>query len=91
MQGGGMSFARLLGVAIDPGVGGPAHEAETMEELLAESLADEHALRPLRAGEVVEGTVASVSGDEVLVDLGGHSAGVISAPVGSLAGDGGQS
>ena len=74
-----MSFARLLGVAIDPGVGGPAHEAETMEELLAESLADEHALRPLRAGEVVEGTVASVSGDEVLVDLGGHSAGVISA------------
>jgi small subunit ribosomal protein S1 len=49
-----------------------------MEELLAGSDADERALRPLRPGEVVEGVVASVSGDEVLVDLGGRSAGVLS-------------
>jgi small subunit ribosomal protein S1 len=48
-------------------------EAQTMEELL-----DESALRPLRSGEVVEGVVASVSGDEALVDLGGRSAGVLS-------------
>jgi small subunit ribosomal protein S1 len=50
---------------------------KTMEELLAGVEADEHALRPLRPGEVVEGVVASVSGDEVLVDLGGRSAGVL--------------
>jgi small subunit ribosomal protein S1 len=49
-----------------------------MEDLLATSDADEHALRPLRPGEVVDGVVAAVSGDEVLVDLGGRSAGVLS-------------
>jgi len=49
-----------------------------MQELLAGVEADERALRPLRPGEVVEGVVASVSGDEVLVDLGGRSAGVFS-------------
>jgi small subunit ribosomal protein S1 len=52
--------------------------AETMEELLAGIEEDERALRPLRSGEVVEGVVASVSGDEALVDLGGRSAGVLS-------------
>ena len=66
-------------MAVDPQVGAPDHEAETMEELLAGAEADEGALRPLRSGEVVEGTVASLSGDEVLVDLGGRSAGVLSA------------
>jgi small subunit ribosomal protein S1 len=60
--------ARLV-VAVDP---------ETMEELLAAIEEDERALRPPRSGEVVEGIVASVSGDEVLVDLGGRSAGVLS-------------
>jgi small subunit ribosomal protein S1 len=55
-----------------------AVDPETMEELLAGFEEDERALRPLRPGEVVEGTVASVSGDEVLVDLGGRSAGVLS-------------
>ncbi|HEV8535072.1 MAG TPA: S1 RNA-binding domain-containing protein [Candidatus Limnocylindria bacterium] len=55
-----------------------AADPETMEELLAGIEADERALRPLRGGEVVEGVVASVSGDEVLVDLGGRSAGVLS-------------
>ena len=72
-------FARPPGMAVDPEVGAADHEAETMEELLAGAEADERALRPLRSGEVVEGTVAAVSGDEVLVDLGGRSAGVLSA------------
>src|SRR2546430_12423769 len=70
---------------IDPKVGaagvgarGEATRTETMEELLASIEEEERALRPLRAGEVVEGVVASVSGDEALVDLGGRSAGVFS-------------
>lgn len=52
-------------------------EPQTMAELLAES---ERAgeLRPLRTGEVVEGTVSRINGDEVLVDLGGRSAGTLS-------------
>ena len=50
-----------------------------MEELLASTqVDDDRALRPLRSGEVVEGVVAAVSGDEALIDLGGRSAGVIS-------------
>ena len=49
-----------------------------MEELLAGIEEGERALRPLRSGEVVEGVVASVSGDEALVDLGDRSAGVLS-------------
>lgn len=49
-----------------------------MAELLAEVEREEEAFRPLRSGETVEGTVAGVSGDEVLVDLAGHSAGVLS-------------
>jgi small subunit ribosomal protein S1 len=76
---------------VDPGVGArgdvalggvaegeATREAETMAELLAGIEEDERALRPLRSGEVVDGIVASVSGDEVLVDLGGRSAGVFS-------------
>src|SRR5207247_7834320 len=55
-----------------------AVDPETMAELLAGTGEDERALRPLRPGEVVEGVVASVSGDEALVDLGGRSAGVLS-------------
>ena len=65
-------------MAADPGVGAADHEAETMAELLAGIEEDERALRPLRQGEVVEGVVASVSGDEALVDLGSRSAGVLS-------------
>src|SRR6267378_7238797 len=64
-------------MAVDSEVGAD-HEAETMEELLAGIEEDERALRPLRPGEVVEGVIASVSGDEALVDLGGRSAGVLS-------------
>jgi len=51
---------------------------QTMADLLAEVEREEEAFRPLRSGETVEGTVAGVSGDEVLVDLAGHSAGVLS-------------
>src|SRR5438067_9001738 len=69
---------------------GPEHDQEiddtterdpgpqTMEELLAESDREEQAFRPLRSGETVEGTVAGITGDEVLVDLGGRSAGILS-------------
>src|SRR5438067_10674537 len=69
---------------------GPEHDQEiddtterdpgpqTMEELLAESDREEQAFRPLRSGETVEGTVAGITGDEVLVDLAGRSAGVLS-------------
>ena len=52
-------------------------EPQTMAELLAES-EREDALRPLRTGEIVEGTVSRINGDEVLVDLGGRNAGVLS-------------
>ena len=47
-----------------------------MEELLATATA-QGSLRPLRAGETVEGTVADVGGDEATVDLGDRPAGVI--------------
>ena len=69
---------------------GPEHDQEvdeaserdpgpqTMEELLAEADREEQAFRPLRSGETVEGTVAGITGDEVLVDLGGRSAGILS-------------
>ena len=60
-------------MAVDQGVETHEGEAQTMEELL-----DGSELRPVHPGEVVEGVVASVSGDEVLVDLGGRSAGVLS-------------
>jgi small subunit ribosomal protein S1 len=59
-------------MAADQGVGAAEGEAQTMEDLL------ESEIRPLQSGEVVEGVVATVSGDEVLVDLGGRSAGVLS-------------
>ena len=51
---------------------------ETMEELLAAE-ETESALRPLRAGETVEGTVAAVAGDEATIDLGDRPAGVVTA------------
>lgn len=54
-------------VSIDP---------ETMEELLA-SETHEGSLRPLRAGEMVDGTVAAITGDEATVDLGDRPAGVL--------------
>jgi small subunit ribosomal protein S1 len=56
----------------------PAGGPQTMAELLEEAEREEQAFRPLRPGETVEGTVAGITGDEVLVDLGGRSAGVLS-------------
>lgn len=53
-------------------------EPQTMAELLAESDRAAEALRPLRPGEIVEGRIARIEGDEVLVDLGGRNAGVLS-------------
>ncbi len=51
-------------------------DPETMEELLARE-SSESALRPLRRGETVEGTVASISGDEATIDLDERPAGVL--------------
>jgi ribosomal protein S1 len=58
-------------------------EPQTMAELLAEAEAGPAALQPLCAGELVEGTVASSSGDVVLVDLGGRPSGEIALRDGS--------
>lgn len=58
----------------NPADGGP----QTMAELLAEAEQKERTFRPLRPGETVEGTVAGITGDKVLVDLAGRSAGVLS-------------
>jgi len=58
----------------NPADGGP----QTMAELLAEAKQDERAFRPRRSGKTGEGTVAGITGDEVLVDLAGRSAGVLS-------------
>ena len=56
----------------------PDRGPQTMAELLAEAEREEQSLRPLRTGETVEGTVAGITDDEVLVDLAGRSAGVLS-------------
>jgi small subunit ribosomal protein S1 len=53
-------------------------DPQTMADLLEDFELDSETLRPLSAGESVEGIVAGISGDEVLVDLGGRSAGVAS-------------
>jgi len=56
----------------------PDRGPQTMAELLAEAEREQPSLRPLRSGETVEGTVAGITGDDVLVDLAGRSAGVLS-------------
>ena len=50
-------------------------EPLTMAELLAEQDAD---IRSLKHGDVVEGTVVRIDPDEILVDFGGKSEGVVS-------------
>ena len=72
----------------DPAAAAPDAGPQTMAELLAEVEQEERAFRPLRSGETVEGTVASISGDDVLVDLAGRSAGVLSLREASAAGGG---
>lgn len=47
----------------------------SMEELLA---SEEFQLKPVKRGQVIEGTIVSITPIEVLVDIGGKSEGVIS-------------
>ncbi len=56
-----------------PPVLGP--EPTTMEELLAEQDAD---IKSFKHGDVVEGTVVRIDKDEILVDIGAKSEGVVS-------------
>ena len=53
----------------------PRAEPTTMEELLAEQDAD---IRSFKHGDVVEGTVVRIDRDEILVDIGAKSEGVVS-------------
>jgi len=50
-------------------------EPTTMEELLAEQDAD---IKSFKHGDVVEGTVVRIDRDEILVDIGAKSEGVVS-------------
>jgi small subunit ribosomal protein S1 len=60
-------------VAAEPVVRRP--EPSTMEELLAEQDAD---IKSFKHGDVVEGTVVRIDRDEILVDIGAKSEGVVS-------------
>ena len=53
----------------------PVPEPTTMAELLD---SQEHEVKSLKHGDVVEGTVVRVDPDEILVDFGGKSEGVVS-------------
>ena len=59
--------------AVEPVIRRP--EPSTMEELLAEQDAD---IRSFKHGDVVEGTVVRIDRDEILVDIGAKSEGVVS-------------
>ncbi|MCU0484139.1 MAG: S1 RNA-binding domain-containing protein, partial [Chloroflexi bacterium] len=53
----------------------PAAEPTTMAELLAEQSAD---IRSFKHGDVVEGAIVRIDRDEILVDIGAKSEGVVS-------------
>ena len=53
----------------------PAREPTTMEELLSEQSGD---IKSFKHGDVVEGTVVRIDKDEILVDIGAKSEGVVS-------------
>ena len=53
----------------------PGPEPTTMEELLAEQDAD---IKSFKHGDVVEGSVVRIDKDEILVDIGAKSEGVVS-------------
>jgi len=74
----GPEHDELIAHAPETSVDGSTGEPQTMAELLAEVEREEQAFRPLRSGETIEGIVANITGDEVLVDLAGRSAGVLS-------------
>jgi len=66
--------------AAEPEIEAPAPAARrpeptTMEELLAEQDAD---IKSFKHGDVVEGTVVRIDRDEILVDIGAKSEGVVS-------------
>ncbi|MDQ3691400.1 MAG: 30S ribosomal protein S1 [Chloroflexota bacterium] len=61
--------------ADEPAVVPPTTEAMTMAELLDHP---DHAVKSLKHGDVVEGTVVRIDPDEILVDFGGKSEGVVS-------------
>jgi small subunit ribosomal protein S1 len=65
--------------AEEPEVAFPAHasrpEPSTMEELLAEQDTD---IRSFKHGDVVEGAIVRIDKDEILVDIGAKSEGVVS-------------
>ncbi len=68
--------AEPAGGAAGPSAAEPERpEPATMEELLAEEEAE---IRALRHGDVVEGTVVRIDRDEILVDIGAKSEGVVS-------------
>jgi hypothetical protein len=79
--------AEVISASIDAGelAAAPAAEAEpkrdlgpeptTMEELLNEQSGD---IRSFKHGDVVEGTVVRIDKDEILVDIGAKSEGVVS-------------
>ena len=66
-------------VAPEPAQAAPARptgpEPTTMEELLAEQDAD---IKSFKHGDVVEGSVVRIDKDEILVDIGAKSEGVVS-------------
>ncbi|MDQ3346126.1 MAG: S1 RNA-binding domain-containing protein, partial [Chloroflexota bacterium] len=61
--------------AAEPEAVPPTTEAMTMAELLDHP---DHAVKSLKHGDVVEGTVVRIDPDEILVDFGGKSEGVVS-------------
>lgn len=61
--------------APEPIVVTPRPEPTTMEELLNEQAGE---IRSLKHGDVVEGTVVRIDKDEILVDIGAKSEGVVS-------------
>src|SRR5512135_1508179 len=61
---------------VEPGSGGPEanQSAEGMEDLLD---AHGHEYRSLKRGDIIEGTIVRIGKEEVLVDIGSKSEGVI--------------
>ena len=59
----------------EPAAATPAAEPMTMAELLDNP---ENEVKSLKHGDVVEGTVVRIDPDEILVDFGGKSEGVVS-------------
>ena len=73
-----LDFADAPPAEPEPAPAAPVHdgpEPTTMEELLREQSGE---IRSLKHGDVVEGTVVRIDKDEILVDIGAKSEGVVS-------------